>query len=538
MNYSKHVSLKKTPQTSPVLNMNMVENNAGGYVFEADPMAILDRFLILGTEGGTYYADERTLTIKTATKIIDLIATNGVEVVNRIVEISDQGRAPKNSSALFALALCTSPSFADIRTRQLAFDALPKVARISTHLFQFITFMQSVRGWGKLAKKSVQKWYQAKDPLKLEYQMVKYRQREGWTHNDVLRLAKPKPVSIEHNMLYEFAKTGDIKDPHTFRLIEGLNKIKLASTAKEAASLVYDYDLPMEAVPTQFKKEPIIWDALLPNLPITATIRNLRNMAKCGFLSQNSNASKVISRRIADKETIKKGRVHPIQFLNALINYPKGVDRTRLNGGISTIDNSGWEIVDSVVDALNAGFTLGFENIVPTGLRTLQALDVSGSMGWDFCVGSQGLTPREASAALCLITVNTEPNCMIGTFTGKFSKFDGIKKNMSINAAIKAVSSLEFGSTNLSSPIEWSIKNSVPIDVFNCYTDNETYCGTIHPFQVLKKHRNKFGIPTKFISVGMASNDFTVANPSDPNMMDVVGFDTATPKILSEFALL
>ena len=32
------------------------------------------------------------------------------------------------------------------------------------------------------------------------------------------------------------------------------------------------------------------------------------------------------------------------------------------------------------------------------------------------------------------------------------------------------------------------------------------------------------------------SNGFTIADPKDPGMMDVVGFDTATPDLLATFA--
>jgi len=37
-------------------------------------------------------------------------------------------------------------------------------------------------------------------------------------------------------------------------------------------------------------------------------------------------------------------------------------------------------------------------------------------------------------------------------------------------------------------------------------------------------------------AVGMVANDFSVANLNDPGMLDVVGFDTATPQLVSDFA--
>jgi 60 kDa SS-A/Ro ribonucleoprotein len=44
------------------------------------------------------------------------------------------------------------------------------------------------------------------------------------------------------------------------------------------------------------------------------------------------------------------------------------------------------------------------------------------------------------------------------------------------------------------------------------------------------------GIPAKLIVVGMTVNNFSIADPSDAGMMDVVGFDTATPQLMADFA--
>jgi 60 kDa SS-A/Ro ribonucleoprotein len=44
------------------------------------------------------------------------------------------------------------------------------------------------------------------------------------------------------------------------------------------------------------------------------------------------------------------------------------------------------------------------------------------------------------------------------------------------------------------------------------------------------------GIGAKLVVVGMTSNGFSIADPDDAGMMDVVGFDTATPSVISDFA--
>jgi 60 kDa SS-A/Ro ribonucleoprotein len=37
------------------------------------------------------------------------------------------------------------------------------------------------------------------------------------------------------------------------------------------------------------------------------------------------------------------------------------------------------------------------------------------------------------------------------------------------------------------------------------------------------------------VVVGMVSNGFSIADPDDAGMLDVVGFDTATPAVIADF---
>ena len=103
------------------------------------------------------------------------------------MRVSHEGRAPKNDPALFALALAAG--LGDDATRKAALDALPQVARTGTHLFQFASFVEGFRGWGRSLRRAVGRWYAAQPVDALAYQAVKYRQREGVTHRDLLRLA-------------------------------------------------------------------------------------------------------------------------------------------------------------------------------------------------------------------------------------------------------------------------------------------------------------------------------------------------------------
>jgi 60 kDa SS-A/Ro ribonucleoprotein len=56
------------------------------------------------------------------------------------------------------------------------------------------------------------------------------------------------------------------------------------------------------------------------------------------------------------------------------------------------------------------------------------------------------------------------------------------------------------------------------------------------PAEALRKYREYSKInDARLIVVGMVSNGFTVADPNDPLMMDIVGFDTDVPKAMRDF---
>ena len=63
----------------------------------------------------------------------------------------------------------------------------------------------------------------------------------------------------------------------------------------------------------------------------------------------------------------------------------------------------------------------------------------------------------------------------------------------------------------------------------------ETWFGQVHPHQALDRYRQKTGLAAKLIVVGMTATNFSIASPDDPGMLDVVGFDTAAPRVMADF---
>ena len=232
---------------------DMAVNSAGGVSFKIDDWGRLDRFLMLGTTAGSYYASEQKLTIDNAKAVQRAIDQDGLRAVNRIVEISDSGRAPKNDPALFALAIAASAK--DELTRKAALDALPKVARIGTHLFHFAAYVKNFRGYGRALRRAIANWYLNQPVDRLANQAIKYQQRDGWSHRDMLRLSHPKTDDGVRNNIFRWIVKGDELGMPYHAKIAAFEEAKRADNKADIVRLIRENDLPREAVPTHFLNE-------------------------------------------------------------------------------------------------------------------------------------------------------------------------------------------------------------------------------------------------------------------------------------------
>ena len=547
-NVFKIFNRKITPQSMPIPAAGQVANNAGGFAWELDDWGRLDRFLILGTEAGTYYVKERALTVDNVNAVSRCIQEDGLRTVRRIAEISEAGRAPKNDPALFALALAAS--YGEPAVRKAALEALPRVARTGTHLFHFMQYVDGMRGWGRGLRSAVGAWYADKPVKDLVYQAIKYRQRDGWTHRDALRLAHPKAQNPVENAVYHWITQGWPEigpEPHpdpVLQVIWAFEKLQVAETEAEVIKLLAEYELPWETVPSKWLASAHVWEALLPHLPLTASLRNLGRLTANGLLAPRSEAIKPVVERLTSAQALKAARVHPLSILVALKTYEQG------HGDKGSL---AWQPVRQVVDALDEAFYLSFGNVEPMGKRLMLALDVSGSMVGSLIAG-MNLTAREGAAAMALVTANIEPDYVVTIFSSAGTNFMSsgtmhyqtvtgmstfaISPRQRLDDVLRKTYNLPFGGTDCALPMLYALKAGLQIDVFCIYTDSETWAGVIHPSQALQQYRQKTGIPAKLVVVGMTSNGFTIADPKDAGMMDVVGFDPATPQAISNFANL
>lgn len=523
--YSRLVA-KPIPQTEP-LNEKQVKNNAGGFVFQLDKFKRLERFLILGSDSNTYYQKAVALTRENAKVVTECFTENPVKTIDAIVSVSVEGRAPKNDPAIFALAL--GAVHTDLKTRQMARSAMPAVCRTATHLFQFVTNVRTLGGgWGRGLKNAVAKWYNDKSADDAAYQIIKYRQRDGWSQKDMLTTAHPDAGKDEaRKALYQWTRGVAHNGARLPAIIPVYEAVSALDTSKERRiGLMANSNLPWEALPTECLADADYWAAMLPKMPLHALVRNLGNMSRLGLTKPLSASEKLIVERLSDVNAIRKSRLHPFNILLALKTYESGQGFRGTNK---------WDASQKVVSALDKAFYKAFKNVQPTGKRYLYGLDVSGSMSSPF--GGTNVSCCMATAALSLVALNTEPQVHVMGFAGPGNFMDlKLREDDTLDAAMRKTHQHNFGSTDCSGAMLYALNKSIAVDTFVIMTDNETYAGREHVSVTLQRYRKAMGINAKLIVVGMTATGFSIADPTDPGMLDIVGFSADGPAIIADFS--
>jgi 60 kDa SS-A/Ro ribonucleoprotein len=522
--------ISQTPQSQPL--SGMVPNSAGGYSYEIDDFQKVERFLKLGTEGGTYYIGEKQLTKQNAEAVVRALAKDARRVIEMARDVSVNNKTIKNDYPLFVLAMATAPDFVKSATdRAYAWKAFQEVARTGTHLLQFVNFMESFRGWGKAAKGAVATWFNSQSVDKLEYQLLKYRDRAGWHMRDVLRMAHPNPEETFDNdnemsqrkALYRWVTKDERSNELPIRTSKMLALQKDGTNVKQVLKYVNDFKLPWEAIPYQFLNDKEVLKSTLKNMPIGATIRQLGKLTAHGVLAPLSDEVDLVIERLTNEQSLAKARIHPVQILLAQKVYESGHG---VKGSLS------WQADRRILQALEEVFYLAFKFVVPTGKKIAVAVDCSGSMTGGYYNNSGALSPAEIAAAMATVIINTEPKSVLMKFDTR-AQIVNYPVSARVSDIHRIVNNMSSG-TDIACPINELINQNIKVDAIVLLTDSETWAGNMHVTEAARNYVRRFG-RTKFVNVAAVANFHTTLDPKDVNALEVIGFDGTVPQVINDF---
>jgi 60 kDa SS-A/Ro ribonucleoprotein len=147
------------------------------------------------------------------------------------------------------------------------------------------------------------------------------------------------------------------------------------------------------------------------------------------------------------------------------------------------------------------------------------------------------LFPAEVSAVMALAVAKRESNYEMFGFDTRPKPLK-LSPKMRLDDVLKAMRDLRWssGGTDCSLPMTYALENKMDgVNKFCVYTDNETYAGRIQPVQALAQYRARYVKNAKLIVCGTSVTNFSIADPKDPGMLDIVGFDSSAPQLIQTF---
>lgn len=549
MRYANHLARAPGQQMPiPGREAEMSRNAAGGYGFTYDSWTRFERFLILGSEGGTFYLDEKTLTLENAAAARECLNQDGLRFLNLVADVHGNGRAPKLGPAIFALALAST--FGDEVTKQGVKRLAPKLLRTGAQLLQFVDACNTLGKWRRNLRSTVQGWFDAREPDQLAYQVVKYGQRDGMSMRDVLRLAHPLTKDPLRKALYDRICGRPAAVPEGLelpKLLQAEQMMRAAVNEKGIEGcLSWAGSLPREALPSEVNKLPDYWRHAIHTMPATALVRNLAQMTRLGLFDDDLHLGITIT-KLADAAWLRKARVHPVALLLARLAYGKG-------GAGGRSKNSTYTPNRVVLGALEKAYELSFTQEHRLPGRGFVAIDCSGSMQQGAVNGSPVMTPNEAAAAIGLSIGRVTEDATILPYGGEcpparrasFSLFGGRATQRDVPVPDWKTASYQqafdyFGSfsdiTDCAAPIRWAERNRKAFDWLVIISDQETWSGQTHVAQAMAQYRRTVpgAAGCKLIVFGLVGTGTTLVDPKDPLALGIAGFDLSAMQVLSGF---
>ncbi|TKS80142.1 60 kDa SS-A/Ro ribonucleoprotein [Collichthys lucidus] len=478
------VTMEPSGSTAISSSNHTLNSTGGGCPWEVSDKTRLCRFLCYGSEGDLYTArEEGHVSMESAGALLSLLQEGrGTEVVEEIKRFTQDGRAVRLGPAFFALAMCSQHS--ELKTRQAAFKALKEVCRDPAHLFSFIQTKKELKEgmkcgiWGRALRKAVSDWYNEQDAMSLAAAVTKCKQREGWSHQDLLRLSHTKPANEgwkDVQAAYSDKENSE-EVVKVLSYLEVVEKVKHSCDETEVINLIEEHKLEREQLLTDHLKS-------------------------------------------------KQAKIHPFSLLLSSENYKRGQGYQ---------GKTKWEPDSSILKAMDSAFYKSFMHLEPMGKRFLVAVDVSTSLS--SIVPGTSVSTAVAAAAITMIFARTEADTHVLAYSEGALVPCSVSADMTLAQATVELVKIPGGSTDCTLPITWATENGKAVDVFIILTNNPLWTFTASPVESLKKHRQISGANSKLVMCGLTSIGHAIADTEDRGLLSICGFDLGALSVIRNLA--
>ena len=467
------------------IDIDQVANHAGGFVWKLTDLEHARRYLIMGAKNnGNCYQTSEQVSTECNTSILRVIRSESPndfkQLCAMIEDISVRGLAARQEPTLLTLAaaIVFAPT---LEKKTAALALVPKCVRIPTHAFMLAGYVKDLsqckpgkekgNGWGSGFRKALGQYYTSRRGIELATALTKYKNREGWRHEDLLRMLHVNPAELMDDgarlvFKYVFACTRGNKE----FICKLLANIAASKTHEQAMQLL---DTPIPTANAKKANATVKTNATVKSVTTTSPVsrdlidtavylraimeieacttsvsdlyKALRLVRDHGLVREQIpthllNSSDIWTELLNSKGANGKQAGMPLEALIrnlgklsslpshrnmevicARLSSEEDIQKSRIHPfkvlvasriygmGKALKGALSWTVSPRVHDQLTTTFLRSFKNVTPTGKRYMAALDVSGSMDVP-CMGCPAISCRQASAALAHMLYETEHN--------------------------------------------------------------------------------------------------------------------------------
>lgn len=472
--------IKTLLKSHPVVEVPTTTNEDGFPAYDRPLEEVFLQTLLTNTVGNTYYANQDRL-LEDSSRVHSAMLKKDPEYAAAALGLARQ-KGYMRLQPIYGLA-CLS----QIDTR-LFEKAFPQVILIPSDLQDFLMILNAMgRGeGGRAIKRVVSKWLNEKLN---EYWALKYNgSGRGYSLGDIIKVMHPVPKDSRIEKLFGYLIGKDGIDISSLPQIQAFENLKRAQSDHDKLVYIVEGRLPHEVVTgASGKMSPDLWSALVKDMPIFATLRNLNTLDRVGVLDDNRA---IIESRLTDPEGLAKSKILPFQFLKAFDQVSKP-----------------W-----VKDALRLAIDRTFMNLPEIPGRTAIFLDISGSMHGDFL--------RIASIFALALYKKTNGNTVFWVFN---TSVHDPKPSMYDTILSQAERIHASGGTNTSAPMYALRRAKDQVDNVILITDEQQNTGTPF-FTELTQYRREINPNARCFIINVAPYRGHVVAPSDNRTFYIYGW--------------
>lgn len=436
--------------------------------------------LLTNTLGNTFYATQKELIGEAEKLHKEMVKQDPLFMAKALAYARNNGYM--RTQPLYGLAVLAC----DTKGKNIFPFVFDLVVKTPNDLNDFVTMLKAVRGneGGRKIKRVIGNWL---EKHLNEYWVIKYgsdSKTEGYSLSDLLRLTHPRVG--KRLPLFDYVLKKENEEITRLHQIQAFEALKTATTEEEKVKCITEGRIPHEVATAFAGTSKTVWNAIVPNLPIFALLRNLATLERHGVLDENKS---LIHNKFSDPNIINNSKILPFRFLEAIEHI-----------------RSNW-----AKDSLREALELSFANLPDIEGNTCIFLDISGSMS--------GQNIQVASIFAVSLMKKTDLN-------GRFITFDTTARELNISkfdSILTQASRIHSGGgTDTSAPMLRLLRDSYKTDNIILITDEQQNTGS--PFaEVVLQYRKSVNPNVKVFVIDIAPYRSAVL-PDEKNVYYIYGW--------------